>query len=320
MNRMIRLLACAVLLSYPTRAETTAQVGREPSEGRSDSQVERAASGRVDPEIGMVWIGDSNTAPADLEAGQTTFGRVVSEGIPSLREINKGCPGATTWDWLPERQRMHKNCYMNAALRRMHNAVGRNTDVSGLVFHVQLGLNDISGIEEAECGGRPWLTKSAGCRTSVEDYRRNLSSLIEDLTALYPGSIILLSTPPNPPMVDGPMDRTRLEGFRATVGELVRQLDAVCFGIDFWTLVPPQSFYFGPHFDQPAHHRAGLALVARIEALGLVDLLRERAMTRRDEAPGETSSSRARAAQHAWQERCNEVPASMRKASSPPDP
>lgn len=133
--------------------------------------------------LNVVFIGNSITYGAGLpkplrEAPPVKAAIYLGKqpGIGSVRYSNQGVSGATTVDFLPETHTLFDR--VTAAADQF-----KDEDWATLVFSVMLGTNDSA------------IRGTNGCPVSPEQYRKNLSAIVDRLLVSYPGCRIVLHRP-----------------------------------------------------------------------------------------------------------------------------
>lgn len=207
--------------------------------------------------LSLLCIGDSLTVGLGLEFYEQEAKRFCSVTADDLRltVINRGCGGSTTQDWQPNANTGF--CGLGAAWQTLAQEDIDSSDV----IHILLGLNDSVGFFE-NCSNQSALS----CPIRPNEYRGNLEAIIEGLP---PQTLILISSPPNPPVWRDNTDvHLRLLAYREAIITLVLNYNNVCLGVDTWTLLPDDSFLPNNiHFNEEGHFLLGKALADRLKDL-----------------------------------------------------
>ncbi|MEC5144738.1 SGNH-hydro domain-containing protein [Chitinophaga sp. 180180018-2] len=131
----------------------------------------------------IIFIGNSITQGAGLphplqEAPPVRAAEWLKQAMPAVTFdfSNQGVSGSTTVDFLPATNRLFNNVIKAAD-------VFKQTKDATLVFSMVLGTND-SAIEGPN-----------GAPVSPENYRTNVTTIVDKLLAAYPGCIVILHHP-----------------------------------------------------------------------------------------------------------------------------
>lgn len=133
--------------------------------------------------VNVVFIGNSITFGALLgdpahEAPPARAALYLSKqpSVASVKFANKGVSGATTTDFLPGE---------SALFHEVTRAADRLQEETwaALLFSISLGTNDSA------------VKGTRGCPASPEQYRRNMTTIIDSLLALYPDCRIVVQRP-----------------------------------------------------------------------------------------------------------------------------
>jgi lysophospholipase L1-like esterase len=135
------------------------------------------------PALDLVYIGDSITAGATLSDAATQAPPVIcSQAIQaklkdeSVYFSNQGHGGHTTVDFLPSSARDFPGLEL-AARKLLSDHPGK------LVFSIMLGTNDSA------------VTGPRGAPVSPENYGKNLTTIMDQLLADFPGSEVFIQQP-----------------------------------------------------------------------------------------------------------------------------
>lgn len=133
--------------------------------------------------VNVVFIGNSITFGALLsdpahEAPPAQAALYLSRqpSVASVKYANKGVSGATTTDFLPG-----EGALFGEVVRAADRLKGETW--SALLFSISLGTNDSA------------VKGTNGCPASPEQYRRNMTAIIDSLLALYPDSRVVVHRP-----------------------------------------------------------------------------------------------------------------------------
>ncbi|MCD7938454.1 MAG: GDSL-type esterase/lipase family protein [Tannerellaceae bacterium] len=133
--------------------------------------------------LNVVYIGNSITQGVLMDTPRRNAPPVKAsiylrqqEGVGEVKFSNQGASGKTTVDFLPE-----TGTYFNN-VKEAADQLKEDT-WSTLIFSIMLGTND-SAIEGPN-----------GAPVSPEAYYRNMSRIMDELLALYPGCLIVLHRP-----------------------------------------------------------------------------------------------------------------------------
>ncbi|MDR3627518.1 MAG: GDSL-type esterase/lipase family protein [Ignavibacteriaceae bacterium] len=133
--------------------------------------------------LNIVFIGDSITYGANLSHPETDAPPVLTctylekqPGIGKVQFSNQGVCGFTTVDFLPFTGTIFKN------VEEAANTFYKDKDAT-LIFSIMLGTNDSA------------VKGTNGCPVSAEDYRQNMTVIINKLLQDYPGCKIIINHP-----------------------------------------------------------------------------------------------------------------------------
>jgi alpha-galactosidase len=138
----------------------------------------------VEKSLNIVFIGDSITqgvfadyvSPADAPPARAVDYLSKQPGVDQVNFSNEGHSGHTTVDALPATRTDFLQIEQATTQLQSQNQ-GR------LIFSVMLGTNDSA------------MNGPLGSPVSPQDYRKNLTAIIDNLLEKYPGSIVILHRP-----------------------------------------------------------------------------------------------------------------------------